>query len=83
MNVQTAAQLVALRPCIEAFLVRACLNPETAETFLEEDVRLLNILKHLSSPVGWSPGNEAVNVQPKYASIEAVPKGNYNKGYRF
>ncbi|VDK55502.1 unnamed protein product, partial [Gongylonema pulchrum] len=83
MNVRTAARIVALRPCIEAFLVRTCLNPESAEAHVDEDSKLLSILKRLSSPQAWTgEDNESLAAeqqqQQKYASTD-IHRGSYTK----
>ncbi|CAG9538609.1 unnamed protein product [Cercopithifilaria johnstoni] len=74
MNVQAAARVVALRPCIEALIVRTCLNPEATNKVRENDSKLLKILKQLSSPFSWSPNEEITETQQKdYANVEEVP----------
>uniref|UniRef100_A0A915PRX8 RNA helicase n=1 Tax=Setaria digitata TaxID=48799 RepID=A0A915PRX8_9BILA len=59
MDVQAAARIVALRPCIEALIVQTCLNPEATDKTVEDNSKLLNILKQLSSPFGWSANERA------------------------
>uniref|UniRef100_A0A0R3RKE5 Helicase C-terminal domain-containing protein n=1 Tax=Elaeophora elaphi TaxID=1147741 RepID=A0A0R3RKE5_9BILA len=61
MNVQAAARIVALRPCIEALIIRICLNPEATNKI--RDCELLKILKQLSSPFAWSPNEEVIETQ--------------------
>uniref|UniRef100_F1KSG6 RNA helicase n=1 Tax=Ascaris suum TaxID=6253 RepID=F1KSG6_ASCSU len=54
MDAQIAARIVALRPCIEAFIVRSCLHPERAGSVSDQDKKLIGILQEISSPTGWS-----------------------------
>lgn len=81
MNVQAAARIVALRPCIEALIVRTCLNPGTTNQVHEDDNKLIKILKQLSSPFGWSPNEEIAETQQGYAGVEAISCPNYSSGY--
>uniref|UniRef100_A0A183U315 Caspase recruitment domain-containing protein 14 n=1 Tax=Toxocara canis TaxID=6265 RepID=A0A183U315_TOXCA len=60
MDVLAASRIVALRPCIEAFVVRSCLRPEAAHAMSEQDRKLVEILKEISSPEGWSPEKPSV-----------------------
>ncbi|KAK6112877.1 Helicase conserved C-terminal domain family protein [Brugia pahangi] len=83
MNVQAAARIVALRPCIEALIVRSCLNPETTNKVDENDNKLLKILKQLSSPFGWSPNEKVAGTQQQeYAYVEGISRSSYIKGFR-
>ncbi|VDK75539.1 unnamed protein product [Litomosoides sigmodontis] len=75
MNVQAAARIVALRPCIEALTVRTCLNPEATNRFGEDDTKLLKILKQLSSPFIWSKQEVTETLQWEYV-------GGYIRGIR-
>lgn len=54
MDAQIAARIVALRPYIEAFIVRSCLHPERAGSVSDQDKKLIGILQEISSPTGWS-----------------------------
>uniref|UniRef100_A0A8R1DK51 RNA helicase n=1 Tax=Caenorhabditis japonica TaxID=281687 RepID=A0A8R1DK51_CAEJA len=49
MDVPTAIQLVALRPCIEALLVRSCENPESLSVVNPDDAELKQLLRDISS----------------------------------
>ncbi|CAI2341581.1 unnamed protein product [Caenorhabditis sp. 36 PRJEB53466] len=49
MSVRTATALVALRPCIEALLVRSCENPESLAGVVPADADLRQILRDISS----------------------------------
>uniref|UniRef100_A0A914RF19 Uncharacterized protein n=1 Tax=Parascaris equorum TaxID=6256 RepID=A0A914RF19_PAREQ len=55
MDAQVAARIVALRPCIEAFIVRSCLHPESADSISDQDKKLIGILEEISSPTEWKP----------------------------
>lgn len=82
MNVQTAARIVALRPCIEALIVRTCLNPEATNKVCGNDSKLLKILKQLSSPFGWSPNEQISDMQQQeHASVETILPSTYIRGY--
>ncbi|KAL3990479.1 Helicase associated domain (HA2) family protein [Acanthocheilonema viteae] len=83
MNVQAAARIVALRPCIEALIVRTCLNPEATNKVREDDNKLLKILKQISSPFSWLPNEKVTEIQQQeYAGVEAISRSNYIKGSR-
>ncbi|CAB3404304.1 unnamed protein product [Caenorhabditis bovis] len=49
IDVETASALVALRPCIEAFLVRSCENPESLSNTNPQDSELRQLLRDISS----------------------------------
>uniref|UniRef100_A0A158P5Q9 RNA helicase n=1 Tax=Angiostrongylus cantonensis TaxID=6313 RepID=A0A158P5Q9_ANGCA len=56
MDVSVAASIVALRPCIEAMLVRSCLNPESLMAASEQDRELCSLLRELSSRRFYASG---------------------------
>ncbi|VDO94441.1 unnamed protein product [Heligmosomoides polygyrus] len=56
IDVSVAASIVALRPCIEAMLVRTCLNPESLMTATEQDRELCSLLRALSSREFYAGG---------------------------
>uniref|UniRef100_F1KQM1 RNA helicase n=1 Tax=Ascaris suum TaxID=6253 RepID=F1KQM1_ASCSU len=70
MDVLAAARIVALRPCIEAFIVRSCLHPEAADAMSDQDRKLVDIMKELSSPYGWSPEKPPQPSPPKRTVVE-------------
>ncbi|EJW76411.1 hypothetical protein WUBG_12677, partial [Wuchereria bancrofti] len=81
MNVQAAARIVALRPCIEALVVRSCLNPEATNKVDENDNKLLMILKQLSSPFDWSPNEKVTGTQQQeYACVKGISRSSYIRG---
>ncbi|KAK5980610.1 hypothetical protein GCK32_003583 [Trichostrongylus colubriformis] len=49
MGVSVAAAIVALRPCIEAMLVRSCMNPESLMAATDQDRELCSLLRAISS----------------------------------
>ncbi|VDM53399.1 unnamed protein product [Angiostrongylus costaricensis] len=53
MDVSVAASIVALRPCIEAMLVRSCLNPES---LMAANRELCSLLRELSSRRFYASG---------------------------
>lgn len=58
MDATIAARIVALRPCIEALLVRTCLSPESVGSPSGKDACLIEILRQLSSPYAWRSANQ-------------------------
>ncbi|VDL74592.1 unnamed protein product [Nippostrongylus brasiliensis] len=56
MDVSIAASIVALRPCIEAMLVRSCMNPESLMASTEQDRELSSLLRLLSSREFYAGG---------------------------
>ncbi|PIO63300.1 hypothetical protein TELCIR_15103, partial [Teladorsagia circumcincta] len=56
MDVSVAASIVALRPCIEAMLVRSCINPESLMTATDQDRELCSLLRELSSREFYAGG---------------------------
>uniref|UniRef100_A0A915BYT3 Pontin n=1 Tax=Parascaris univalens TaxID=6257 RepID=A0A915BYT3_PARUN len=70
MDVLAAARIVALRPCIEAFIVRSCLHPEAADAMSDHDRTLVNIIKELSSPYGWSPEKPSQSTPPEHVVVK-------------
>lgn len=79
MDMNVAARIVALRPCIEAFVVRSCLDPQSTISLSEADIRLLSILKQISSPVEWI--RNAEKNRDRNANFAAVFRGNHARGY--
>uniref|UniRef100_A0A915BGD2 ATP-dependent RNA helicase A n=5 Tax=Parascaris univalens TaxID=6257 RepID=A0A915BGD2_PARUN len=76
MDAQVAARIVALRPCIEAFIVRSCLHPESADSISDQDKKLIGILEEISSPTEWPTGSF-----PERCSVEinSLPTGQQMK----
>uniref|UniRef100_A0A915DW30 RNA helicase n=1 Tax=Ditylenchus dipsaci TaxID=166011 RepID=A0A915DW30_9BILA len=71
MDPLIAAQIVALRPCLEALIVRTCLHPELLMTPLEADKDLMDIVTRLSSDTEWrSSGEEGL-----------APDSNASRGF--
>ncbi|XGW21685.1 hypothetical protein V3C99_004562 [Haemonchus contortus] len=56
MDVSLAAAIVALRPCIEAMLVRSCINPESLMASTDQDRELCSLLRELSSREFYAGG---------------------------
>ncbi|KAJ1362716.1 hypothetical protein KIN20_022375 [Parelaphostrongylus tenuis] len=56
MDLSVAASIVALRPCIEAMLVRTCMNPESLMAVTEQDQELCSLLRELSSRRFYAAG---------------------------
>ena len=70
MSAQVAANIVALRPCLEACVVRACKNPsELSRTPL--DLELAELLKILSSEEVWNGG--VVKEKQTLSSVQNHP----------
>lgn len=67
MNPKLAAQIVALRPCFDALVVRACLNPEMLETSQPDSIELIELLKEISSELGWMPTDSEFTQNPTNA----------------
>uniref|UniRef100_A0A914VHA8 RNA helicase n=1 Tax=Plectus sambesii TaxID=2011161 RepID=A0A914VHA8_9BILA len=53
MSAVLAAKIVALRPCVEALLVRSCTETESLESPSPSDQQLATILKQLSKQNAW------------------------------
>ncbi|VDM80733.1 unnamed protein product, partial [Strongylus vulgaris] len=84
MDVQVAASIVALRPCIEAMLVRSCINPESLMTATEQDRELCTLLRELSSPeffAGGGPMKDALLTDA--ALVQPITAGRGRGGPRF
>lgn len=50
-----AARIVALRPSIEALIVRSCIHPESLNLLSDDDIEFIEILKEISSETNWLP----------------------------
>lgn len=59
MDVLAAARIAALRPCVEALLVRSCQSPESVSSPSESDLKLLDIIREISSRDEWIPPKPA------------------------
>nr|CAH8828658.1 unnamed protein product [Trichobilharzia regenti] len=55
MDYTSAARIFALRPALEALLVRTCLRPEGVTDLQEEDQRVIDVLHQLCSPEALDP----------------------------
>jgi hypothetical protein len=61
MPASAAAQIAALRPCLEALVVRACQSPAAVlahDTVSPADTELGALVRTLSSPQDWQPTGE-------------------------
>ncbi len=58
MDPDVAAKIVALRPCVEGFLIRVTQSPESLENLTEHDEQLIKVLKMLSKQTAWRHGLE-------------------------
>lgn len=59
---KTASKIVALRPAIEALIVRTCMHPEILAEKSENDVILTDLIQQLSTSTDWLPtGEEGIN----------------------
>ncbi|VDN04364.1 unnamed protein product [Thelazia callipaeda] len=79
MDVQAASRIVALRPCIEALVVKACLNPQACSSLPENsDSKLIALLEKLSSNFGWSshPQEKLDEAQQICGSVETISRTN-------
>jgi hypothetical protein len=53
MSQDLAAKIVALRPCIDALLVRSCTDTESLANASPSDEQLASLLKQLSKQNAW------------------------------
>ncbi|EPB76266.1 hypothetical protein ANCCEY_04628 [Ancylostoma ceylanicum] len=84
MNVGVAAAIVALRPCIEALLVRSCINPESLMTATEQDRELCTLLRELSSTEFYAPAGPMKDaLLTDAALVQPITAGRGRGGPRF
>ncbi|KAI1716587.1 double-stranded RNA binding motif domain-containing protein [Ditylenchus destructor] len=67
VDANVAAQIVAMRPCLEALIVRTCMQPETMEQQSDADKELKEIVTSLSSDIEWRSSGEE-GLQPDAAA---------------
>ncbi|KAL7079809.1 hypothetical protein ACQ4LE_000922 [Meloidogyne hapla] len=58
LSAKMAAKIVALRPCIEALVVRSCMHPEQLSDQPKQDKILTALIRELSSDRAWIPSGE-------------------------
>lgn len=58
MDHEVGAKIVALRPCVEGFLIRVTQEPELLSALQGMDEQLMNVLKMLSKQTAWRHGFE-------------------------
>lgn len=68
-----AAKIVALRPSLEALIVRSCIHPETLDIKSEDSIEFIEILKQISSDLNWLPvdSNEPYSSLPNQQTSHA------------
>lgn len=55
MDVGFAAEIVALRPALEAIIVKACMDPRQLAQPTQEKMELCELVRMLSSATDWLP----------------------------
>ncbi|KAA3676381.1 ATP-dependent RNA helicase A [Paragonimus westermani] len=74
MNFSTAARVFALRPALEALLVRACLRPEQLSEPEEADQRVIEMVRNLCAR---HPVNDLSRHQLKQSESDSPPRKKF------
>ncbi|KJH50004.1 hypothetical protein DICVIV_03877 [Dictyocaulus viviparus] len=83
MDVSVAASIVALRPCLEAMLVRCCMNPGSLITTTEQDKELCLLLRRLSSREFYATGGPMRDdLLTDAALVKSITAGGRARGRR-
>ncbi len=56
IDLETAAKIAALRPALEALIVKATSDPDSISEPSAQDSELMNIVRALSRPNAWKHG---------------------------